>query len=143
MPAVLKTIPYDPGLAERRPELAAGMPRFPERRPEMGIGWASRGQAAELHASLGGLPGCRGEPADRDQARRLGWPEDLRTANPIYQPVELAGASVDSLASRALALHQHAIAIRIELGYYPNLNPAAPEYRPRKRLLPVLGGPAP
>jgi hypothetical protein len=38
----------------------------------------------------------------------------------------------------ALALHQHAIAIRIEIGYYPNLNPAVPEYRPRKRLLLVL-----
>jgi hypothetical protein len=142
VPAVLKTIPYDPGLAERRPDLAVGMPRFPERWPEMGIGWASRGQAAELHTSPG-APGYRGEPADRDQTRRLGWPGDLRTANAVYQPVELAGASVDSLASQALALHQHAIAIWIGIGYYPNLNPAAPEYRPRKRLLPVWGSPTP
>jgi hypothetical protein len=56
---------------------------------------------------------------------------------PAYQPVEVGGSDVGDLADRALARHQHAIAIRISVGYYLNWNVNARPRRPRKRLLPV------
>ena len=31
--------------------------------------------------------------------RALGWPDDLRTGNAIYQPVEIGGADIDRLTT--------------------------------------------
>jgi len=103
---------------------------------DMGIGWASRGPQAELVTTRAGQdPGDRGLPARRDQARALGWPDDLRAASALYQPVEIGGTGVDQLAARALARHEHAAAIRIKIHYYPNVTTG--QRRLRRRLLPV------
>jgi hypothetical protein len=103
---------------------------------DMGLGWVSRGGQAELVTSrAAGEPGDRGLPASRDRTRALGWPDDLRTAGALYQPVEIGGTGVDQLAARALARHQHAAAIRIKIHYYPNVTTG--QQRLRRRLLPV------
>ena len=108
LPAVLETMPPDR--------------RFPLNRwLEMGIGWVSRGRPAELVTTTAG-----------------GWHSgDPRTATPVCQPVEVDGADVGDLTVQALARHQHAIAIRIKIGYYLNTNVNARPGRLRKRLLPV------
>ena len=108
LPATLETMPPDR--------------RFPLNRwLEMGIGWVSRGRPAELVTTTAG-----------------GWHGgDPRTATPVCQPVEVGGADVGDLTVQALARHQHAIAIRIKIGYYLNTNVNARPGRLRKRLLPV------
>jgi hypothetical protein len=59
-----------------------------------------------------------------DRGRRLGWPADLASANAVYRPVEISDTSVADLAERAVARHQHAVAIRIAVEYYyPKLGP--------------------
>jgi hypothetical protein len=103
---------------------------------DMGFGWTSRGRQAELLTTRAtGAPGDRGLPGDTDRIRRLGWPDDLRTANAIYQPVEISGTGIDQLTGQALALHEHAVAIRIKIRYYPNVNTRHRHLH--KRLLPV------
>lgn len=103
---------------------------------DMGLGWASRGQQAELVTTRAiEEPGARGLPARRDRTRALGWPEDLSAACAIYQPVEIGGPGVDQLAAQALARHEHAAAIRIKIHYYPNVTTG--QHRLRRRLLPV------
>jgi hypothetical protein len=96
------------------------MPPPEQVRLEMGMGWISRG-----------------EPGDLETTRAGGRPGDPRAATATYQPVEVGGSDVGDLADRALARHQHAIAIRIGIGYYRNWNVNARPGRPRKRLLPV------
>lgn len=103
---------------------------------DMGLGWTSRGQHAELVTDRGsGEPGHRGLPGDPAIIQALGWPADLRTANAIYQPVEIGGTGIDDLTGRALERHEHAAAIRILIHYYPNVSTS--RGRLRKRLRPV------
>jgi hypothetical protein len=113
----------------RLPALLETMPpvrRFPLKRwLDMGIGWVSRGQPADLVTTTAG-----------------GRPGDPRAATATYQPVEIGGAEVTGLASQALARHQHAIGIRIQICYYLNANVNARPGRLRKRLLPVRPLPA-
>lgn len=108
----------------RLPDNLKTMPpyrRLPlERWLDMGVGWASQGGAANLRTTT---------------ARN--WPGDLRTATSTYRPVEVSGTSIADLASRALAGHDHALAIRVEVTYYLNTNINARPGRLRKRLRPV------
>jgi hypothetical protein len=105
------------------PALLETMP--PDRRiplkgwPDMRIGWTTRGKPAGLvtATTLG-----RGAP---------------RTATATYQPVEVGGDDVGDLAARALARHEHAVAIRIKIDYYLDMNVNVRPGRLRKRLLPV------
>jgi hypothetical protein len=103
------------------PAVLETMPPPRQVRLEMGIGWISRGKpTAELVTTrAGGRPGAP------------------RAATATYRPVEVGGSDVGDLADRALARHQHAIAIRISTGYYQNWNVNVRPGRPRKRLLPV------
>ena len=107
LPAGLETMPPDR--------------RFPlSRWLDMGIGWISRGQHAELvTTTAGGRSGA------------------ARTATATYHPVEAGGPEVRDLAGRALARHEHAVAVRIGIVYYLNSNVNAAPGRLRKRLLPV------
>jgi hypothetical protein len=91
----------------------------PVLRRDMGVGWASRDRPSELRTSR--------------ETIRSG---DSRIATVLYQPVEVGGTSVDILASKALARHQHVIAIRIGEDYYYNYNVNAKPDRLPKRLLP-------
>jgi hypothetical protein len=103
------------------PAVLATMPPPEQVRLEMGIGWISRGKpTAELVTT-----------------RASGRSGDPRAATATYQPVDVGGSDVGDLADRALARHQHAIAIRISTGYYRNWNVNARPGRPRKKLLPV------
>jgi hypothetical protein len=87
---------------------------------DMGIGWISRNQPAELVTTT--AADRRGDP---------------RTASATYQPVEIGGTAVGRLAEHALARHEHAIAIRITITYYLNANVNASPDRLRKKMLPV------
>jgi hypothetical protein len=110
LPAVLETMPPDR--------------RFPLKRwLDMGIGWVSRGEQADLVTTTAAVR-----------------PVDVSAATATYQPVEVSGADVADLAGRALARHEHAIAIRIRIDYYLNTNINAQPGRLRKRLLPALPG---
>jgi len=80
-------------------------------------------------------PGDNGLAISKSDIRRLGWPADLRTANAVYRPLEIGGTDVDRLTARVLARHQHGVAIRIKIHYYPNT--ATQHDRLRKRRLPV------
>lgn len=112
-----------PGFA--LPAMLETMPparRFPLKRwLGMGIGWISRGEPADLVTTT----------ATSGQA-------GLRAATATAQPVEISGSDVTGLAGQALARHEHAIAIRITIGYYLNANINARPGRLRKRVLPAL-----
>jgi hypothetical protein len=104
---------------------------------EMGVGWISRGQPAGLLTTRHyDQPGDRGRTANLEWAKSHGWPGDLVAANAVYRPVEISGADVDELAGRAVARHEHAVAIRITAHYYRNAGLAGD--RLRKRLRPVV-----
>jgi hypothetical protein len=108
LPAVLETMP-----PTRRFSLKSWL--------EMGIGWISRGKpTAELVTT-----------------RASGLTGELRTTTATYHPVEVSGADPGDLAGRALARHEHVIAIRIKIYYYLDSNVNAAPGRLRKRLLPV------
>jgi hypothetical protein len=95
--------------------------KFPLKRwLDMGIGWTSRSQPAELVTTT--AAGRRGDP---------------RNATATYQPVQISGTAVGRLAEQALARHKHAIAIRITITYYLNTNVNASPGRLRKKLLPA------
>jgi hypothetical protein len=106
-----------PGLERIPPDRTLGL----NHRLDMGIGWISRGEPA----------------AELTTTRQLGWPGDPRVATPLHRPVEVSGPDVAELAARALEKHPHAVAIRIEVGYYLNVNTDAGNGRLRKRLRPV------
>jgi hypothetical protein len=88
-------------------------------RAELAIGWISRGQPAELLSTrFFPQPGDHGPTANLDWAKPLRWPADLASANAVYRPVEISEAGVSDLAGRAVARHEHAVAIRIAVEYY-------------------------
>ena len=107
LPAGLELMPPD-----RRFDLRGWM--------SMGVGWASRGESADLAHAW-------------ESARHY----DPTTASPVYQPVEVGGDAVGALMEQALAGHQHAIAIGIKVGYYNNMNTRARPSRLRRRPLPI------
>lgn len=89
----------------------------------MSIAWTTAEERAELNTERVGI-----------------WrPADIKTATLIYQPVAVDDASIAELAERALAAHEHVLAMRIGIDYYLNTNVRAPGQRVPKRLLPVRG----
>lgn len=115
--APVPALDLPPGLERIPPDRTLGL----NHRLDMGIGWISRGQPA----------------AALTTTRQLGWPGDPRVATPVHRPVEVSGPDVAGLAARALDRHSHAVAIRIEVGYYLNTNTNARNGRLRKRLRPM------
>lgn len=82
----------------------------------MGIGWASRGEAAELATT-----------------RETSRPGDPRAATATYRPVDIAGDDTRQLTPHALARREHALAIRVDITYYKNPNVNARPGRLRKK----------
>jgi hypothetical protein len=113
-------VDWSPAAGVSLPPVLGTRPPGQQVRLDMGIGWISRGAPASLVTT-----------------RASGSADDPRAATATYQPVEVGGSDVGDLADRALSGHQHAIAIRISVGYYSNWNVNARPGRPRKRLLPV------
>lgn len=93
-----------------------------DRRGIVSVGWASRGQPPEPWTGW-----------IRPQNRRI------RVPTVSYQPIEVDGTDIDSLARQTLARHQHAIAIQIQIDYYENSDPDGL----RKKLLPRFFRPPP
>lgn len=112
-----------PGL-ERPPgmEIVPWNPRHRELLPYLVICWAGRGGP--------GIPGGL-------SAGHFGPVREDRVASPFYRPVEISDEDTGALQTRALAAHQHAVAIVVELDYYVNLNANERPHRLRKRLIPV------
>jgi hypothetical protein len=80
-----------------------GRHRIPPLPVRMSIGWISRNQRL---LDEGHLPGLR----------RLKW-SGPQEATSLFQPVEWSEADLPGLAQQALATHERAIAIRVELPY--------------------------
>lgn len=85
----------------------------------MQIGWASRGQSARAVTLL--------SPA---QTNRNAW------RSPLCEPLQAVTDGVADTVSRALAEHQHAVALRIEFTYYIHLNATRGPARITPRLRP-------
>ena len=99
--------------------------RFPvESWLRMGIGWASRGEAADLVTTR--------------ETSRTG---DPRAATATYRPVNIAGDDTRQLTAHAMARHEHALAIRVDITYYKNPNVNARPGRMRKKMFPVRDTP--
>jgi hypothetical protein len=104
-----RPIPWRPVPGFGLPEGLRLMPvarQFPSWRwVHMQIGWASRGHSALALTLL--------SPAQADRHTRR---------SPVCEPLEATTDGVADTVSRALAAHQHAVALRIEFTYYIHLN---------------------
>jgi hypothetical protein len=85
----------------------------------MQIGWASRGKSTSAVTVL--------NPAQANRHARR---------SPVCEPLQAITDGAADTVSRALAAHEHAIALRIEFTYYIHLNATRGPARITPRLLP-------
>jgi hypothetical protein len=117
--------------------------------PIWGGSW-SPGAGIPLPSVLQTMPPQHRFPLEGFLHMRVGWVSrgewlgqmSLPSAGPLaatatYRPVEISGTDPEELAGQALAQHEHAIAISIEVPYYVDANVNAKPGRLRKRLLPA------
>jgi hypothetical protein len=90
------------------------------------VGWASRGEPPDPKYTLDGRWRAGG-PAEPDPPAK---------ANRFELAVDTAYANIDELAARALADHEHVIAIGLQHCYY--LNPDIRHHPMPRRLIPLL-----
>jgi hypothetical protein len=92
----------------------------------VGVGWASRGEPPNPDYTLDGR-WRGGGPAE---------PDPPPNANSFEHAVEMAYANIGELAARALASHEHVIAIALQHCYY--VNPDIRQHPLPRRLIPRL-----
>jgi hypothetical protein len=90
------------------------------------VGWISRGESPAPHQGIDGSYHAAGSAEPADPPRK----EDR-----FWWPVEVSPADIGMLTERALAEHEHAIAIKLGATYY--FNPDLRSFPMPRKLLPL------